>query len=234
MNTKHDFLPSREADLLNWSANFRDQIVADPVQFGLTAAQAVQYTVLHDAFDIAYATAVSPQTNSRANIVVKNTAKAALKANARALARLVRATPGITNGQRSILGLNVPDRSPGTAVPVPEQSPLVEVVQVIGRTVRVRVRDRESLQRRGKPRGCAGAAVFSAVGDLPPAKFADWSFQATITRPVANVHFNPDVPAGSKVWIMAFWYNTRGARGPASTPMYTRVGDGVSMLRMAA
>jgi hypothetical protein len=137
-----------------------------------------------------------------------------------------------------MLGLTLRDASGGDApvVRTPERPPLVGVVKVMGKSVRVRVSDRDSLRRRGKPAGIAGAAVFTAAGDLPPAKLADWSFQANITRPLVDVHFDAEVPAGGKVWIMAFWYNPRGQRGPASMPVCTRVGDGVSNLglRLAA
>ena len=60
---RHDFLPAREADLLAWSRNFRDQINLSPQQFGLSGPQAAHYATVHDAFAAAFARAHNPGTS---------------------------------------------------------------------------------------------------------------------------------------------------------------------------
>src|SRR5262245_13212331 len=120
----HDFIPARENELLAWTRNFRDQVSPDPGSFGLTAAQVADYAVLFDSFQAGFANACNPGTNSKSNIAAKNQAKAALKANARMLARIVRATPEVDNAQRSKLGLTVPDPHL-TPVQVPSEPPLL-------------------------------------------------------------------------------------------------------------
>ena len=73
-----EFPPSRESELLEWSANWTTRIAATPTAFGLTAAQAGAYDILHRDFESAYTTANQPLTNSKANIIAKNVAKEAL------------------------------------------------------------------------------------------------------------------------------------------------------------
>jgi hypothetical protein len=224
---QHDFIPSRENELLAWSRQFDGQINATPANFGLTPAQASAYTALHDAFAAGYANATNPTANSKANIIAKNQAKAALKAYARMLARLVRATPEVTNAQRGQLGLTVPDPDL-TPVPVPAEPPLLIVMSTSGRVVRVRLRDKFAPTRRGKPPGIAGAAILSYTGETTSARMSDWTYHGNATRTQFDVNIPSNVRPGSKVWFVAQWYNTRGERGPASTAKATYIGDGVS------
>lgn len=234
-NTKHDFLPAREADLLAWSLNFNDLINTPPGPgiFGLTPAQATAYTALHDAYATAYTRAVNPSTNTRSSIVAKNDAKKALKAYARMLARLVRATPEVTNGQRGELGLTVPDPDL-TPVQRPSDPPVVSILPSMGRTVRIRLRDKAEPMRKGKSPGVAGAAVLSYVGDEPPQRMAEWTFHGNATRRFFDVRFDVQVPPGAKAWIVAMWFNTRGEFGPASAMQCTRIGEGIGSFAMAA
>lgn len=227
--------------MLAWSRNFRDHIVSDPPQFGLSIAQAAQYSALHDAFAVRYAQAIDPKTNSKVNVQAKNSAKAALKANARMLARLVNATPGITNGQRAMLGLRVPDEHV-TPVDVPSAWPRVHVVSMTGRTVRLRLSDDASPTRRGKPPGVVGAVVLYYVAEHgendPSPLMSKWSFGGFSTRPMFQMTIPPDAPALARVWIAACWVNTRGRNGPFSAATSTRIGDGTAgfagTLRLAA
>jgi hypothetical protein len=227
---RHDFIPARDVDLVAWSANFRDFIVADPGAFGLTPAQAAAYSPLHDAYAAGFTAANTPSTNSRSTIVAKNQAKKALKAEARKLARIVQATPGITDGQRSSLGLTVPDPHL-TPIARPGDPPVLSVLPSLGRTVRIRLRDKAAPNRLGKPPGVAGAVVLYYVGSAdeqyPPAQMSRWSFLGNSMRTVFAVTFPPEAPAGAKVWITTCWFNTRGQNGPFSSAALTRLGDGV-------
>jgi hypothetical protein len=68
--------------------------------------------------------------------------------------------------QRVQLGLTVVDEEL-TPVARPSDPPKLSLLPSFGRTVRVRLRDMSSPDRRGKPDGVAGAAVFSYVGEQP-------------------------------------------------------------------
>jgi hypothetical protein len=245
MNSKHDFLPSREADLRDWSANFSEKINSPPgpAQFGLTVAQAANYAALHDAYASAFELSQDPNTRTPVQISVKNTAKAALKVNARMLARLIRATPTVTNEQRIELGLTVPDENP-SPVPRPSVAPKLSVQSVLGRTIHLRMRGAESPLRRGKPVGVAGAAIFSHLlpqdsTDGPPQSLSEWKFQGTTSRLEFEINFPAVVSPGSQVWLTAYWMNPKQEPGPASEPIMTHIQFGgvvvnSSALRLAA
>lgn len=229
----HDFIPEREGDLLNWSRNFCDLIVAQPTMFGLTADQAAWYAALDDNYATEYFRSRNNEMRTPGQIQKKNAAKKALKAAARLLARIVRATPGVTNAERARLGLTVPDEelTPATR---PSDPPILSLLPSTGRVVRVRLQDNASPTRRGKPHGVAGAAVFSYVGDKPSGRLGDWTFEGNMTRPTFAIDIDSTVPAGARVWIAAMWYNTRGKPGPVCAAQSVRVQDGVARFQQAA
>jgi hypothetical protein len=219
-----DFLPSREADLVTWSANFSALILATPSAYGLTPAQAVGYQALNDAYAAAYQTANDPSTRSPASIVTKNTAKTSLITNARLLAGIVQKFPATTNTQRTELGLTVKDAGP-TPIPPPAEMPVLEVTERFGTTVKIKLHD-GSGARRGKPAGVAGASVFSFVGPAAPSEIGDWKFEGNTMRPITEIDFAPTLSPGTLVWMTAFWFNPKGESGPGCAPVSTNIAGG--------
>jgi hypothetical protein len=223
------FPPSREAQLVTWSLNFKTKITATPTAFGLTAAQATAYGAKHDAFVTAYNVAQADATRSPMNVATKNDAKAALVANIRLLGGIVQRFPATTNPVRLDLGLPQRDFEP-TPVPAPANAPRVVVKSVSGRTLRLRLIDIENPTKRGKPAGVIGASVFSHVGESAPADLASWKFEGNTGRTTIDVAFPSDVANGATVWITAFWFNPSKASGPACDPVSANLpGGSVSM-----
>jgi hypothetical protein len=223
-----DFLPARDAELVTWSTNFNTRVTAAPTTYGLTAAQATAYDALHDAFVAAYNAASSDAGNSTSAIITKDDARAALKANARMLARIVQATPTVTNTQKSDLGLTVRDADP-SPIPPPDAAPGLDVVSVSGNTVRIRLHDTANPTRRGRPDGVAGAAVFSYVGAAAPSDPGAWKFEGNTVKTTVDVVFPGATAPGAKVWFTAFWFNPRAQSGPACAPVGTNIQGGAAM-----
>jgi hypothetical protein len=225
-----NFLPPKEADLLAWSLNFATRIAATPIVYAVSAAQAAAYGTLHDTFAAALQAATEPGTRTKPSIQAKNDAKTALldgPNGARSLARIIQAAPAVTNEQKALLGLTVRDSEP-TPVPPPEFPPDIAILSVLNRTVKVRLRDIENPDRRGKPDGVKGATVFYSVGDDAPSDPAEWSFAFNTTRTVFDVDFPQTVAAGAKVWLTAFWYNTKAQSSPPASYVSTRFSDGMA------
>ena len=220
------FLPTRDALLLDWSNNFSAKISASATTYGLTTAQATFYGTLHTSWSSAYTTATAPSTRTHGTIAAKNAARTLVKANARLLARIVQATASVTAQQKIDLGLTPRDVNP-TPINPPTEAPVLEIVAALGRTLKVNLRSVGS-DRRGKPDGVHGASLFSFVGATPPADIAEWTFQGSTTRASFDVEFAPTVPAGSQVWLTAFWFNPRSQSGPACTPISAYIAGGVA------
>jgi hypothetical protein len=165
----------------------------------------------------------SHSTNSTSAVFAKNTLRVELEAQTRLLARIIRANPNVDATMRKNLGLSVGDGERRAVAPVPASPPDVFVRGVMGRTVTVQLSDRDAPDNKGKPRSCAGAAVFAYVGDEPPTHASQWVFRANTTRAVTRITFEENLPPGTKVWIAACWFNTRAVNGPFSAPTYTHL-----------
>ena len=218
------YLPSREADLVNWTANFSSVIEANPSAYGLTAEQATAYLSAMEAYQSAYNTARNPSTRTPAAIETKNTFKAQLLVLTREFVNICQAYPDMTNNRRVQLGITVRNYEP-TPVPIPTTPPQIDLLAAIGHTFKLRLHNGEST-RRSKPTGVQGATVFSYVGEVPPADLSDWKFEGSTTRTAVDVKIPGTVAPGTKVWLTAFWYNRRAESGPACTPIASGVGFG--------
>ncbi len=226
-----DFLPSRDGDLLTWSANFDTRINAAPTTIGLTVIQASQYSALHTDFETALAAVTNPATRTRGAISAKDAARTPLKAMARELARIINAYPPVTNQVRIDLGLN-PRNNSAAPIPAPTEAPAMEVVLAFGRTLKLKLHPIHSSSK-GKPQGVQGATIFSYVGATPPAELSEWKFEGNTTRTHFEVEFLPAVAAGSQVWLTAFWTNPRGQSGPACVPISAYLAGGVGIAQAA-
>lgn len=221
-----DFLPRREADLLAWAENFAGRIAADAGAYGLTPAQAAAFEARRSAFAAAYAVATTPGSRTRPAVAAKDAARAALEAEARALAAVVRAGPGVSDAQR--VGLGLRPRGAGRArIGRPGDRPTVRVAEVVGRRIRV-VLSEAGAPGRGKPRGVAGAAVLYHVGESAPTDAAEWSFGLQTTRAEAELAVGPAAEAGARVWVTARWFNPRGELGPWAEAVWACVQRGVA------
>ena len=224
------FQPSKDADLLSWSANFDAKITADPTSYGLDLAQATAYAALHAAFAAAYAMATNPNTNSKQAVIAKNQGKNNLlygPGGAWQLVNIVQVFPGTTDSMRGELGLRIPDTEP-TPVPEPRTAPDLSIVSTFARTISVRLRDQLNPTKRGKPAGVQGATVLYCVAEAAPADPSQWIFAKNTSRTVFEVEVPATVEAGSKVWLTAFWFNARKESGPAATAESTRISDGLA------
>lgn len=229
-----DFLPRRDADLLCWSAAFKKNIVMDPAAYGLSQAQADSYALNHDRFEAGYSLAVAPASRTRSSIIAKDELRDALKADARKLATIVRATPGITAEQRAVLGLGVRQGASPSRIGRPSAAPRLSLAALGSNTVRLRVRHPD-WSRRGKANGIAGAAIYGCAGEEPPASVQQWSLMTNATRMNVDVTFEC-LPYGALVWLCACFFNPRHENGPMSTPVCLRLAGGtyLRLNRLAA
>jgi hypothetical protein len=204
-------------------------ITASPTTYGESAGQASAYTALHTAIATAYATATNPATNSKANVEIKNNAKAALldgPGGARQLVAIIQAFPGTNDDMRAELNVRIPDTDP-TPAPVPTTSPDLDILATFGHTIRVRLHE-SKVSGNTTPEGVKGASVFFFVGDNAPAEISQWNYNGMTTRSTYDAVLPSETPFGSKVWLTAFWFNNRMESGPAATPVSIHLPGGMA------
>jgi hypothetical protein len=227
-----DYIPSRDADLVTWSNNFSTKIATLAPQIGLTALQASAFAALNTAWVDSYMLATSGITRSPGNISKKNDARTAMKAEARVLVGVVQKHPGLDNSIREELLITVPkQRAP---IPAPSVSPEIDILEVNGTTVKVRLHN-EALGRRGKPDGVIGASIFSKVAETqPPLDPTQWNFEGNTGKTEFDVAFPESLTPGTKVWITAFWFSPSKESGPGTMPVPATLNyaSSISAMRM--
>jgi len=201
------------------------RLTNDPARYGVTIGAAAIFQGLRDSYAAAYTTATEDISRTPTAIVVKDTAKEALikgPGGIRELVDVIQARPETTNEMRSELQITI--RQNPSPVPVPQFAPGIEIVSNFAHTLKIRLRDTEFPDNKGKPVGVAYATVLSFVGEDPPQNYDDWTMQGNATRTrFFDVVFPTTVALGSKVWVTAFWCNPRGDSGPGSTPLAAHI-----------
>lgn len=207
------YIPTKDADLINWGANFTNLITADPTLYGLVAADALTLQTNFDEFDAAYTLAVNPATRTIVTVAAKDEEKAGFLSLARAYAAIIRANSGVTDENKAALGLTIPDPTP-TPIPPPSTYPLIAVPLQGAGTLYLTVADQATPTLKKKPFGAVGALLFTKVYTTTPPDFEDVPLfgimtksDNIITAPVAWV-------AGTKVRMWPQWFNRKGELGP--------------------
>ena len=96
----------------------------------------------------------------------------------------------------------------------------------MGNTVRIKLKDNEG-SKRGKPAGCAGASVFSLVSPTQPTTPAGFRFEGNTSKNLTDIVFDDTLAPGTRVWIIAFWFNGKCQSGPSCAPLGTFLQGGI-------
>ena len=219
-----NFYSGTDAEVLTGSANFSTLVSAAPTTYNLTAAQATAYATLNTSYSTAYNAAKEPSTRTSVTIATKDAAKSALVASAKSLAAIIRSSSSVTDSQLLALGLS--RRSAPMPVPPPGDAPGLDVLSTSAWTVKIRLHDTASGSKRGKPPGVSGASVFSFVGATAPADLTSWQFEGNTGKTGVTVVFPNTLAAGTKIWLTAFWFNSRKQSGPTTSPVSANLPGG--------
>ena len=208
------------------SANFASLIATGYAGYGLTAAQSAAFGPLNASLQAAWPLSIDPATRTRITVAARNRALDDMRAQAILLAKIIYATPTVSDAQ--LVGLGLLPRATRAPIPAPTTAPVVEVGVVSGRLVNLRLHAADS-ERRGMEIGARGANVYSYVGPTPPADPRDYHFEGMTTRTITQVLFPDTVPGGATVWLSARWVSARGHLGPASAPISFALQGGAAL-----
>jgi hypothetical protein len=164
---------------------------------------------------MAYATATTPVTRTRAAVAAKDDARAALRKLVGWMSRIIQGVASVSDAQKIELGLNV--RKSYTRVARPASAPNLWVDSLRGSAFRVQLREPAS-NGRGLPPGVAGANLYYCVAEHQDGASA-WTFAEATSRADLTVHLPASIPPGSRVWFAARWFNPRQETGPFSRPV---------------
>ena len=230
-------IPPSAAGILAWTHNAITQLgTYGPLAVGLTEAQATQWNAKVDAFQQLYDLCNDPTSRTPARVAAKQEARADLVSFSRAMIRHIQGFNGTTNAIREAFMITVGKQN-ASPIPKPTSSPALSVAKVSGRMVTVNLRERlddgNPSDRRARPEGVKGAALFYATGDAPPVAAEGWTFRGNTSTTTTTIEIPASVPAGANVWLSAQWFNPRLQTGPACPAVLTSVTN-TGDLRMAA
>lgn len=218
-----NFYYGKDAEIVTGSANFANIIASDFASLGLTSAQATGFGSLSSTLQSVYTTAIDPSSRTPVAIEAKNIALNNMRRQAINLAKIIYSTATVNDAQLISLGL-LPRNLP-TPAPIPNVPPVLDVLSVSGRLVKLRVHQAEGESGR-KPYGTAGAQVYTYVGATAPTDPREYHYEGLATREKFDVLFPNTVASGATVWIAAGWVTQRGIPCIACTPVQVTLQGG--------
>src|SRR4051812_7427346 len=100
------YFPSTDLGLLGWAKNFSQRISAAGPALGLSLQQTQDFAALVAAYGDAMQK-VEPTVRSRSTVIGKNDCREAMKANARLLVSIINGQSGVSDQQKTELGMSV-------------------------------------------------------------------------------------------------------------------------------
>ena len=208
------YIPPTDAALQDWLANFATQVALSPLTYGLTAGDSAIISAASNFFSAAYTLTVNPLTRTPVNIAAKDAQRASSVATVRVYAQMIKAKPGITDGQLALLGIHVDDPTP-SPIPAPATSPLLSIVAATPLQHTLRYADQATPDSRAKPFGAIQIDVYVRVAAATTVDPELASFYGSFTKqPVAVNYDAADVGKCSS--IFARWKTRTGLVGPWS------------------
>ncbi len=210
----NDYLPTREADLALWTANFANLTTATPTAYGLTAGQALDYSTANSIWQSALQLANDPTTRTAPNVAAKDVAKVNIKAISRLQGGIVQAWPSITPDQLAQLGLRVRDTG-RTPTPPPNTYPLVSIIGNQAHSLTVALADQNTPNARRRPVNVIGAEMYGQIGGTPPTGLAGMQYLGLQTRYPQMWDLGLGA-IGQRAYLITRWINRKGEPGPIS------------------
>ena len=163
---QNPYIPSRDADFDSWLNNFDTLLTASPTTYGLTAPAAVIVAGVTATWNSDYATATNPGTRTTPAIAAKDASRNAATATVRPYAIQISRNAGVSNMDKTNIGVNLPN--PGrTPIPPPTTQAVLSLVSAIHNQQTLAYRDSATPTSKAKPFGAISLEVWQAIGTSP-------------------------------------------------------------------
>lgn len=215
------YIPTKDALLVPWEANFSTLITANPPLYGLVTGDAVAIAAAYSAYNSSYTLSIDPSTRTKVTVNAKNIARNSSLVTMRGYAALIRVNQGVSSSDKTSLGLTVPDPTP-TPVPPPTSSPLLTFVAGTPFQHTIRYADQNTPASRKKPSGVKFLQVSLFVGTVAPVSPAATPYYGLVTKNPVAIDFEAG-DVGKTAFYYARWLNTKGQPGPWSALMQATV-----------
>ena len=207
------YIPPKDADFDPWFLNFSTLITANPVTYGLIAADALliaaQYAIWHPAFLLA----TNPATRTTPTVQAKTIARINAIGVVRPYAQSIAKNPAVADADKLDLALNLPNNVPVAIPPLLDVASLIVQPSAPGMT-QFQFRSSSDPTSKAKPFGAIGLQVLRGSGVAPVASPDDCVEVARVTKSPFTIQ-NAPVAAGQVMTFFARWIQRSGASGEA-------------------
>jgi hypothetical protein len=207
-----DYIPKQDAQFDEWLRNFSTNISAIATPLGIAPALITAVTDAYDDWLVGYVALQTAQNAAQSAAEAKDELRDAAKDAVRAVAGMLQKHPGMTDANREILAITVPDREPTPISPeyVVNLAPPILLLDWKQRgqvTVHFGVNpSNEKLN--AKPADIAGARISYRIETGP------WTFVADDTNSPYN--HNLAITEPTNVEYRAQWFDKKIRTGPYS------------------
>jgi hypothetical protein len=190
---KKDYIPYSDAEFDEWFRNFAANISAIATRLEIPPAMITAVTTAYANWQPGYAAQQTAKNAHQAATEIKDELRDTGKEVVRPLVGILQAHPGLTDGERKILGITVPDRKPTPASPdyVASLPPPLLLLDWSGRgLVVVHFGVNPSNEKNNaKPPGLFGAQIWCRQDGK------DWEYVAVDTNSPYTHNFSITKPA---------------------------------------
>jgi hypothetical protein len=209
-----DYLPRKEAALIEWGDNFVAEITKNRAEWEIPAGEIAGVTTALTAFKVLHARAVGPE-KSPVIIEEKNEARDEFKAKVRAMVKFRFENPVITNADRVRCGLHLRDTIK-TPIGDPATVPVIAELRPLGNSrVEIRFHDEGTPDSRAIPYGYNGCLLQYAWGPERMDDHAALTQSKLMTRVPFTLVLPPEA-SGQRLSCAACWQNGQGHLGQPS------------------
>jgi len=206
-----DYLPTKQADLLARMVSDTTLLKNNPLQFGITAAEAATFDAVVQDYQAKMEVVSNPATKTKAAVQAKNESKLMMLFTVRPLLQYIKGNAGVADSDKVALGLNV-NGHPRTDVPAPSTVPVLNVIGALPLQHSIGYADIATPTKRGKPADVTGMELFCQIGDTPAVSVDNAKFVGTITKQPHVMAFG-DGDVGKTAHYWGRWANRKGQPG---------------------
>ena len=219
-----DYIPRKDAEFNKWLRNISQKLPNIATAIGLPQSLVDELVAAYTDWKDAYKSHQKAHNVARGATETKNKKLVNAKSVARLIIGMLQVNPKLTDVQREVLDITVPDRirTPlSEQIVLTEPPPRVKVVCTSPKQVRIDWYPTPVGTDSGaKPKGIDGVAIWYAEGGIPTDD-AEWRFLALDTNSpyIHNVGNDKTVTLAYK----AQWFDRRKRMGPFGNPVTVAV-----------
>lgn len=214
---QYGWIPAPIGTFATFAQNFSDTLNASPAAYMISPTDAMSVATANGTFQAAYVLSAkaSPMTRTSVTVADTVTSRVVLTALMRSWGSQIRLNPGVTDADKTALGLRLANNAPNP-VPTPATWPVLAVQGYGPLQIQLKFVDSSTPTLKAKPYGVVGGELYIGIGTAPIVSPALCIFQGIFTRNFPKLTFD-SANAGKVASFFARWSTKGSPRGSEET-----------------